>query len=68
VSVRFEKIGTNGFRRFGRDELTIKQAVVNGGYVLRIEDEVAEASGQGGTIQVVRVSYLFIPITPQEDR
>lgn len=63
----FKRIGSNGWRRFERrEELEISQAEVEGGFIIRIEDEVAVASGQGGTLMVVRPSYVFVPSRGQE--
>lgn len=56
---RWVDYATNGQRRFDRGELRIKYMETDEGIIYRIEDEVEIASGLGGTLSVVRPSYIF---------
>ena len=56
-----------GFRRYNGGEMRAKFMRVDEGVIYRLEDEVEIASGRGGTLSVVRVSYVFATIPPKEE-
>lgn len=55
----------NGRRRHLSDgRLSVKFLDVGDARIFRFEDEVDVASGMGGTVDVVRVSYVAVPYDP----
>lgn len=57
---------SNGQRKYSAGELRIRFMDVGDARIFRFEDEVREASGRGGVVDVVRVSYVAVPYAPEE--
>lgn len=60
----WEDLGVSGLRKYGAGEMYTRRMRVDGGWIYRFEDEIDEPSGRGGTLAVVRPSYVFVADRP----